>query len=170
MQINEIQPIHKRKSRKRVGRGGKRGTYSGRGNKGQKSRAGTHKSEPIIRGLLKRYHKLRGYRMQGKDKKGVIVNLFLLEEKFKDGDKITPEILFDRKIIGKIKGRMPKVKILGKGKVSKKLIFEGCDISKSAKKVIEEAGGLIKSKAQMSNVKPFGTEALRAEVSNPKSK
>ena len=108
--------------------------------------------------------------MQGKDKKGVIVNLFLLEEKFKDGDKITPEILFDRKIIGKIKGRMPKVKILGKGKVSKKLIFEGCDISKSAKKVIEEAGGLIKSKAQMSNVKPFGTEALRAEVSNPKSK
>ena len=39
MQIHELKPNHKRKTGKRIGRGGKRGTYSGRGVKGQKSRA-----------------------------------------------------------------------------------------------------------------------------------
>ncbi|MBZ1348254.1 MAG: uL15 family ribosomal protein [Candidatus Nealsonbacteria bacterium] len=61
MQLHQLKPIHKRKKRKRLGRGGKRGTYSGRGMKGQKSRAGA-RFEPIIRGLIKRYPKLRGYR------------------------------------------------------------------------------------------------------------
>ncbi len=67
MQIHQIRPIHKKKDRKRVGRGGKRGTYSGRGMKGQKSRAGA-KFEPIIRSLIKRYPKLRGYRFKSKVK------------------------------------------------------------------------------------------------------
>jgi len=59
MQFHQLKPIHKMKKRKRIGRGGKRGTYSGRGTKGQKSRAG-RKLVPIIRGLIKRYPKLRG--------------------------------------------------------------------------------------------------------------
>jgi len=59
MQLHEIQPIHKNKSKKRVGRGGKRGTYSGRGLKGQKSRAG-RKIRPAIRDLMQRTPKLRG--------------------------------------------------------------------------------------------------------------
>jgi len=61
MQLHQLSPKHKSKKRKRVGRGGKRGTYCGRGMKGQKSRAGA-KFVPIIRGLIKRYPKLRGYR------------------------------------------------------------------------------------------------------------
>ena len=40
MQLHQINPTFKKKSRKRVGRGGKKGTYSGRGMKGQKSRSG----------------------------------------------------------------------------------------------------------------------------------
>lgn len=63
MQIHELQPKNKRKAKKRVGRGGKRGTFSGRGVKGQKSRAGTGKSR-IAGGqasILKRTPKLRGH-------------------------------------------------------------------------------------------------------------
>ena len=61
MQLHDLKPTNKLKSKKRVGRGGKKGTYSGKGVKGQKSRAG-RKLEPPIRGLIKRYHKLRGYK------------------------------------------------------------------------------------------------------------
>lgn len=59
MQLHELQPKHKLKKQKRIGRGGKRGTYSGRGIKGQKSRAG-RKLKPAIREFIKRYPKLRG--------------------------------------------------------------------------------------------------------------
>lgn len=68
MQLHELRPKHKIKKGKRIGRGGKRGTYSGRGMKGQKSRAGT-RFEPIIRGLIKRYPKLRGYRFKSAKRK-----------------------------------------------------------------------------------------------------
>lgn len=40
MQIHQLNPKQKKKNKKRIGRGGKRGTYCGRGVKGQKSRAG----------------------------------------------------------------------------------------------------------------------------------
>jgi len=63
MQLNQLKPAHKPKTRKRVGRGGGHGTYSGKGQKGQKARAGT-KFQPAIRYLIKRYPKLRGYRYQ----------------------------------------------------------------------------------------------------------
>jgi len=59
MQLHQIQPIHKLKKKKRVGRGGKRGTYCGRGIKGQKARAGA-KIRPEIRDLIKRIPKLKG--------------------------------------------------------------------------------------------------------------
>ncbi|MDI6592060.1 MAG: 50S ribosomal protein L15 [Patescibacteria group bacterium] len=143
MQLHEIKPIHKRKRRKRVGRGGKRGTYSGRGIKGQKARAG-RKLKPVIRELIKRYPKLIGYRMKRKESKIAILNLEILEKKFNSGEKINPKILLERKIIRRIKGRMPKVKILGKGKLIKKLIIENCQVSKEAKEKIEKAGGTIK--------------------------
>ena len=147
MQLHQLKPKHKLKKRKRVGRGGKRGTYSGRGLKGQRSRAG-RKFEPAIRGLIKRYPKLRGYRFKSKVKsqklKIAILNLETLEKRFNSGEKITPEILLERKIIRRIKGRLPKVKILSRGKLTKKLIIEGCQLSKSAREKIEKAGSSIK--------------------------
>lgn len=76
MQIHELKPKHKIKKGRRVGRGGKKGTYSGKGMKGQKSRAG-RKFQPIIRELIKRYPKLKGYRVSAlaeKKKKKKIVN------------------------------------------------------------------------------------------------
>lgn len=147
MQIHELKPVHKLKKRKRVGRGGKRGTYSGRGIKGQRARAG-RKLKPIIREFIKRYPKLRGYKQKSKTKnqklKVFILNLDILEKRFASDEKITPKILLKKRIVSRIKGRMPAVKILGKGEISKKLIIEGCQISKSARNKIEKAGGTIK--------------------------
>lgn len=61
MQLHQIQPSKKIKKKKRVGRGGKRGTYCGRGIKGQKARAGA-KIRPQIRNLIKKIPKVRGYK------------------------------------------------------------------------------------------------------------
>jgi large subunit ribosomal protein L15 len=148
MQLHQLKLIHKLKKPKRVGRGGKKGTYSGRGVKGQKARAGK-KLKPIIREIIKKYPKLRGYGFKSKVKsqksKVTVINLDILEKKFNSGEKITPQILLEKKLIRKIKGRMPQVKILGRvpGEMTKKLIIEGCQVSKSAKEKIEKAGGKI---------------------------
>ena len=140
MQIHQIKPLHKKKKEKRVGRGGKRGTYSGRGIKGQKARAG-RKFQPIIRAILKKYPKLRGYKFSPQKKEMAILNLEVLEKEFKEGERVTPKILVERKIIRKIKGRVPPVKILGRGEISKKLIIEKCLLSESAREKIEKVGG-----------------------------
>jgi len=152
MQIHQLQPKHKNRSKKRVGRGGRKGTYSGHGMKGQKSRAG-RKMEPIIRSLIKRYPKLKGYRSFAIDNYFAVVNLEVLEKTSKDGETINPENLIRKGIISKMKGRIPKVKILGTlgrsstgeaGKLTKKLVVENCKTSKTAKEAIEKAGGSIK--------------------------
>jgi ribosomal protein L15 len=65
MQLHELKAENRTSNKKRIGRGGKRGTYSGKGMKGQKSRAG-RKIRPSIRDLIQRTPKLRG----AKDKAG----------------------------------------------------------------------------------------------------
>jgi len=142
MQIHQIQPAHKLKRKKRVGRGGKRGTYSGRGIKGQKARSGAN-LQPIIRELIKRYHKLKGYRYSGKNMPLSTINLSLLDKKFSDNDIITPKILVAKKLVRKIKGKAPLVKILANGDLGKKLTIKNCLFSKKAKEKIEKAGGKI---------------------------
>ena len=144
MQIHQVKPTHKLKKKKRVGRGGKRGTYSGRGIKGQRSRAG-REFAPVIRELIKKYPKLRGYRFKGIEKNLVAINIKVLEKKFKESETVNPKVLLQRKIIRRIKGKPPKVKILGEGKLTKKLIIERCEVSKNAKEKIEKAGGVIRT-------------------------
>lgn len=137
MQIHQLKPKHKLKKKKRVGRGGKRGTYSGKGQKGQKARAG-RKMMPAIRELIKKYPKLRGYRFKKRDNIIAIVNIENLEKKFKDSEVVSPKTLLEKKLIRRIKGRLPKVKILGKGELTKKLIIKDCELSKSAKEKINK--------------------------------
>ncbi|PIS39772.1 MAG: 50S ribosomal protein L15 [Candidatus Nealsonbacteria bacterium CG08_land_8_20_14_0_20_38_20] len=149
MQLHQIRPIHKPKKSKRIGRGGKKGHYSGRGMKGQKSRAGAN-FKPLIRDLFKRYPKLRGCGFKSKNKvqraKIVILNLEILEKNFKPGEKINPSVLFGKGLIRRIRRKVPEVKILGKGETTKALIIEDCLVSKQAKEKIEKAGGEIKLK------------------------
>lgn len=132
MQLHQLKK--KKKNKKRVGRGGKRGTYSGRGIKGQKSRAG-RKMQPMIREVIKRYPKLRGYKLNPKYKMEVILSLSVLESNFQEGEKVSPQSLLKKKIIRKMKGRMPKVKILARGELKKKLDFENITFSQKAEKI-----------------------------------
>lgn len=119
-----------------MGRGGKRGSYSGKGLKGQKARAG-RKMVPIIRELIKKYPKLRGYRAQKKTRDIAIVNLKDLDKNFKDSEIVNPEVLLKRGLIRRIEGRIPKVKVLGEGELTKSLKFEGCGMSESVKRKIK---------------------------------
>jgi len=153
MQLHELQSTIKTKNKKRVGRGGKRGTFSGHGSKGQKSRAG-HRIRPGFRGgdnpLWKLFPKQRGASkkveikhafFQTRSVKPLIVNLEILNKIFKNGDEITARILVSKKIV---KTAKRGVKILGDGALDKKLSFSGLMISKSAREKILRAGGEIK--------------------------
>ena len=144
MQLHQIQPTHKSKKGKRIGRGGKRGTYSGRGIKGQKARAGA-KFKPIIMELIKRYPKLRGYRQDDTPSRFQVVALGAIENAFSQNDVVNPESLFAKRLVRHGKVRKARVKILGDGIVTKALVIEGCAVSKSAKISIEKAGGTIKA-------------------------
>ena len=140
MQLHQIKPKTKNKNKKRVGRGGKRGTYSGRGIKGQKARAG-RKMRPEMRDVIKKLPKRRGYRFASFRERPAVLNLFFLDKHFNDGDKITPKLLTEKGLVKKTNGKVPIVKLLGTGELSKKLIITDCLVSKSAKEKIEKSGG-----------------------------
>lgn len=143
MQLHQLKPKYKSKKKKRVGRGGKRGTYSGRGIKGQKARAG-HKIRPEIRDFIKKIPKKRGYRFKPIKSKPQVVNLQDLEKHYETGEIVSPETLLKKGLIGlpagrhgRIKGRVPEVKILGKGKLTKKLEIKNCKISKKINEMVK---------------------------------
>ncbi|MDP3996195.1 MAG: uL15 family ribosomal protein [bacterium] len=143
MQTHELKRDHANKKPARVGRGGKRGKTSGRGTKGQKARAG-RKLRPEMRDIIKKLPKLRGrgvFGLKTIQKAFVSVPVSLLEKNFKEGDKVTVKVLADRGIVASQSGRMPKVKILDGGEITKKLNVKGLSASQSAKEKIEKAGG-----------------------------
>lgn len=157
MDLSNLQPNTPRKSVKRVGRGGKRGTYSGGGTKGQKSRAGAGVKPgfrggdnriwqlfPKQRGASKKSggkgpHKKHRYFRLHQDKP-VVFNLGFFNQ-FTEEELISPEFLNKKGLLSNGKN---KVKILGDGELKSKLNFEGFDFSKSAKDKITKAGGTIK--------------------------
>lgn len=145
MQIHQIK-TKKRKSRKRVGRGGKRGTYSGRGNKGQKARSGGN-VDPLFEGgrssLIERLKKVRGFK--SRNAKKTTINLDDLNNKLKDGDVVGIDSLIAAKLVSKVESKAG-IKILGDGKITKKLTIEkNILLSKTAKEAIEKAGGNVAS-------------------------
>jgi len=142
MQLHNLKKHSSHHAKKIVGRGGKRGTTSGRGTKGQKARAG-NKRRPEMRDIIKKLPKLRGYRFSPVSVKPAVVNLATLEKIFKDGDLITPTVLLAKKLVKRERGQIPAVKILATGDFTKKLKFEHCLVSDSAKIKIEKAGGAI---------------------------
>lgn len=131
MQFHNIKSKTNFRKSRRVGRGGKRGTFSGRGTKGQRSRAGA-KIRPAERDILKRIPKLRGYKFRVFRIKPQVVNLDDINEKFKDGDTVSPESMHRRGLVRKAGGTLPLIKILGRGNINKKLIFKNVTFSKSA--------------------------------------
>jgi large subunit ribosomal protein L15 len=151
LNLSNIAPAQPREDRKRVGRGpgSGKGRYSGRGIKGQKSRAGSHKMRAGFEGgqmpIYMRIGKLRGPTSRDAMPIGpfrtqtVPVNLRDLE-RFDDGAEVSPETLVEK---GVIKNTKIDVKLLGVGDVSKKLTIRVHAISASAREKIEAAGGTI---------------------------
>ncbi len=145
MQFHTLQRVHKNRRSVQVGRGGKRGKTSGRGGKGQTARSG-HKIYPQMRDMIKRIPKLRG---RGKSSfksfapLAVPVNLDLLEKHFENGASVTRETLLAKKIISREAGKIPRIKILGRGTLGKKLTLSGLAVSASAKAAVLKAGGSV---------------------------
>ena len=142
MQLHEIKKPNKQKTGTRKGRGGKRGTYSGRGMKGQNSRAGSSR-RPAWRDMLKSLPKRRGYRFAPVSLKVFAINLGALEKGFNDGDVVNFAKLEEKKLIPLRKSGKETIKILGFGQLTKKLTVEKLAISASAAKKIEKAGGKV---------------------------
>jgi large subunit ribosomal protein L15 len=129
MQIHQLS-LPERKARKRIGRGGKRGTTSGRGSKGQKARSGAS-VDPLFEGgrssFLERLKKVRGFKSIHKKK--YTVSLGRLERAFQNGETVTLDLLIERKLVPKA-AKKCGAKIVSAGSLQKKLSL-GVDVSAS---------------------------------------
>ena len=138
--INPARGAHHPKKRVGRGNGSGHGTYSGKGCKGQKSRAGTNKVRPGFEGgqlpLIKRLPRKRGF-----------TNIFRTEylavntgslSVFAAGSEVTPETLVSAGIVKSL--RQP-VKILANGDISQPLTVRANKFSAAARAKIEAAGG-----------------------------
>jgi large subunit ribosomal protein L15 len=148
MEISNLKPKKgARHARKRVGRGpgSGHGKTSGRGEKGQKSRSGYSSKLGFEGGQMPLHRRLpkRGFTNIFK-KEHAIVNVSDLE-RFDNGATIDEATL--RKA-GLIKGAYDGIKILGDGKLTKKLTVHAAKFSESARKQIEAAGGTCQETAK----------------------
>ncbi|MDP3093466.1 MAG: 50S ribosomal protein L15 [bacterium] len=145
MQLHQLKPNHKPKRGKRIGRGGKKGTYSGKGIKGQNSRSG-RLLKPLIRDVIKRYPKLRGHRSIVRPRFRISLNLSEIDKSFKDGEAVTLKALAQKGLVSFLGKKTPEIKILGQGELTRTLNFEGFRFSRSAQEKIKKAGGSIETK------------------------
>ncbi|MDP3957616.1 MAG: 50S ribosomal protein L15 [bacterium] len=132
MQIHQLS-VAKKKERKRIGRGGKRGTTAGRGSNGQKSRSGAS-VDPLFEGgrstFLERLKKVRGFKSIHAKK--CVVNLTELEAAYASGETVTVASLIEKKITPKTALRRG-IKIVATGILKKKLTLgEGVAASQKA--------------------------------------
>ncbi len=138
MLLQSLQPLHARTiPKRRVGRGGKRGNTSGRGQKGQKSRSG-HRIRPAERDLIIRLPKLRGYNNKTLSAPSAVLHLNNLVR--------LSSTIVDRETLlaaGLITARTKVVKLLGDGVLQKSYTVSGIKVSIGAKAAIEKAGGKV---------------------------
>jgi len=143
MRLEDLRPtkgsVHRRK---RVGRGhgsGHGGHESGRGTKGQNSRTGggvrlgfEGGQTPVWMRVPKRgFHNFTRVEY-------AVVNVDALERRFPAGSEVTPELLRELRVV---KGRLSRLKILGRGELSKPLMVRAHRFTAEAKEKIERAGG-----------------------------
>ncbi len=182
LNLTSLKPAQSRKDRKRVGRGigSGKGRYSGRGIKGQKSRAGSHKMRAGFEGgqmpIYMRLGKQRGATSRDAMPIGPFrtstapVNVGALD-RFADGAEVTPESLVE---VGLLKNTKTDVKLLGNGELKKKLTIRVHAISATAREKVEQAGGTVsllkepklKKKKKHSKAKP---ETVAPEAEAPET-
>lgn len=143
MILNDVhQGVQKRRNRKRVGRGpgSGHGKTSGRGHKGFYSRSGAKRrlgheggQMPLARRIAK-----RGFSNARFATRTLIINVQALEKAFEAGETVSPESLAEK---GLAKGTFDAIKILGDGRLSKKLTVRAHACSAAAEEKITAAGG-----------------------------
>ena len=141
MELGKLKPKKgARHAKKRVGRGpgSGHGKTAGRGEKGQKSRTGFSRMRGFEGGQMPLHRRLpkRGFTNIFK-KVHAVVNLSDLE-RFDNGSTIDESAL---RQAGLVKGKNDGIKVLGNGKLSKKLTVQATRFSETARKQIEAAGG-----------------------------
>ena len=144
MKLNNITPTEGAfKERKRVGRGtgSGLGKTSGKGHKGQNARSGGGVRVGFEGGQLPLFRRLpkRGFSNAKFKIRYAVINLSDLE-KFAEGTEVTPTLLRE---MGVVKNSLDGIKVLGNGKLTKKLNVKANKFSETAKKEIEALGGTI---------------------------
>ena len=142
MKLENLPKTNEFKARKRVGRGpgSGMGKTSTRGENGQKSRSGASIKPWFQGGQSPLYRRIpeRGFNNKNFAVRYATINLSDLNNFFNDGDVVTPEILFERKILKK---ELNGVKILGNGNLDKKLTIKAHRFTSAAVTKINDAGG-----------------------------
>lgn len=176
LNLSNLGPTQKRKDAKRVGRGlgSGKGRYSGRGLKGQKARAGSHKLRPGFEGgqmpISMRLPKQRGNTSKDAMPVGPFrtrtyhVNVRDLEARFDEGAEVTPEALAEK---GLIRSTRFDVKVLGHGDLGKKLTVSVHRASASAREKISRAGGtltLLREPVEKKKRRPKAKKPAEAEA------
>jgi large subunit ribosomal protein L15 len=141
---DELRPARgSRHARKRVGRGNSsgHGTYSGRGLKGQKARAGGGVKRgfeggqlPLVRRMARKRGFTNAFRIEYEP-----LNLSRLG-RFSEGSEVTPEVLYET---GVIKDNGRPIKVLGEGELKAALTVRAHKFSATARQKIEGAGGKV---------------------------
>jgi large subunit ribosomal protein L15 len=176
MQLHNLKKQVSTRRKKRIGRGGKRGSYSGRGVKGQKSRSG-RKLRPAVRDLIIRLPKRRGFANKAKSVKPIIFNLRDLALHFKTAAKekvplvvsrveplvIDMEFLKQRELVPV--GFRGAVKILGDGEIQVPVEVVGFSVSSGAQAKIKKAGGRI---VETDRTRKIDTRNGKARKDNPR--
>ena len=161
MNINELKPAEgSKKERKRIGRGHGTGwgKTAGKGHNGQKQRSGTYVSASFEGGqmpLIRRIPK-RGFSNAAFKKDLVVVNLKDFIDKYEDGETVSLETLIAKGVVKNPSFRVRYtedglrdrqytsiLKVIGVCEINKKLKFVVEKISKSAKELVEKAGGTV---------------------------
>lgn len=130
--------------KKRIGRGNAsgKGTYSGKGIKGQRSRSGGKKGllkRSIMRQLVKKIPKLGGFKSQKSPRE--TVTLLQLQNNYSQGELVNLISLWEKRIIPQ---KAKSAKIVATGMLSKKLIIDHIALSKGAEEIVKSAGGEIR--------------------------
>ena len=142
MDLSNLKPPKGAKhSKKRVGRGqgSGQGTQAGRGHKGAQSRSGYKRKRGFEGGQMPLHRRVpkRGFHNPFRIEYAV-VNLDTLAERFETGTVVTPELLREKRLVSGSAGR---IKVLGRGDITKGLTVRAHKFSGKAAEKIAAAGG-----------------------------
>jgi len=130
MQLHTLSKYHESRGKQRRGRGGKRGSFSGRGIKGQKARAG-RRIRPEMRDLIMKMPKRRGHSHSVRPIARVALSIPSIVKKFKQGERITPKELYNRGLVRRVGGKIPKIRLVGPKEALRNYTVQGCTLSKT---------------------------------------